>query len=177
MKENTNFLLGKHATIQETIENSPIEKRTIIFRYPAPTQEVVNINNINSFKFYVVLQCSISFTIIKSNTETFAEKFILSFMGPNSSEIRFCGYIQDSETYKFAVATKNNDTSDFVNCLNIDITQDNYEKIKEFSETSVKNTNKQFSIQLYIELLSSLKNSHLGKIENLIENNVALKSK
>ena len=48
---------------------------------------------------------------------------------------------------------------------------------KEFSETSVKNTNKQFSIQLYIELLSSLKNSHLGKIENLIENNVALKSK
>lgn len=98
-------------------------------------------------------------------------------MGPNSSEIRFCGYIQDSETYKFAVATKNNDISDFVNCLNIDITQDNYEKIKEFSETSVKNTNKQFSIQLYIELLSSLKNSHLGKIENLIENNVALKSK
>ena len=98
-------------------------------------------------------------------------------MGPNSSEIRFCGYIQDSETYKFVVATKNNDTSDFVNCLNIDITQDNYEKIKEFSETSVKNTNKQFSIQLYIELLSSLKNSHLGKIENLIENNVALKSK
>lgn len=177
MKENTNFLLGKHATIQEIIENSPIEKRTIIFRYPAPTQEVVNINNINSFKFYVVLQCSISFTIIKSNTETFAEKFILSFMGPNSSEIRFCGYIQDSETYKFVVATKNNDTSDFVNCLNIDITQDNYEKIKEFSETSVKNTNKQFSIQLYIELLSSLKNSHLGKIENLIENNVALKSK
>lgn len=49
MEENNRFLLGKYAAIQETVVNSPIEKRTVISRYPAPTQEIVNINT--TYKF------------------------------------------------------------------------------------------------------------------------------
>lgn len=175
MEENNRFLLGKYATIQETIVNYLIEKRTIISRYPAPTQEIVNINNIDYFRFNVVAKHIASFTIIQSNTETFPERFIVKFWGPNSSEIRFGSYIQDNETYKFGVAIKDSATSDPVSYLNINITRDNYEKIKEVSEMSVKNPNEQFSVQLYLELLNSLNIKHFEELGNLFGDNATIK--
>ena len=175
MEENNRFLSGKYAAIQETVVNSPIEKRTVISRYPATTQEIVNINNTDTFRFSVVAKHIASFTIIQSNTETFPEKFIVNFFGPNSSEIRFGGYIQDNETYKFGVTIKDNATSDPVSYLNINITRDDYEKIKEVCEMSVKNSNEQFSVQLYLELLNSLNFKHFDELGNLFGDNATLK--
>lgn len=152
-----------------------MENQTVISRYPAPTQEIANNNDVIYFRFYVIAKLVVSFTKIQSNTEIFPEKFIVNFFVPNYSEIRFGCSIQHSKTYTFDVAIKDNATSYPVSYLNINITQENYERLKEVSEMLVKNQNEQFSVQLHLDLLNTLNIEHLDKLDNLFKDSVNLK--